>query len=129
MKTQSLELRFTLTLDSTSTAHLTELFMAAIQVMRESEQRVPPTPIEPLPDPPKPSGEPESTSSNEPLIDARQVASFLNVSTRTVWRILSSGQIPHPVRIGRAVRWNCDEIRSWARAGCPSQDEWRHTKS
>jgi len=53
------------------------------------------------------------------LMDARDVARRLNVSTRTVWRLLSAGQLPKPVRIGRSVRWRHEVLEEWIRLGCP----------
>jgi len=52
------------------------------------------------------------------LIPAKQVAAMLDVSPRTVWRLLSSGKIIRPVRIGRNVRWRYNEIRQWIDDGC-----------
>ncbi len=62
----------------------------------------------------------ESSSSPEPLlVPAAEVARLLNVSTRTLWRQLSAGQIPRPVRFGGTVRWPIDELRKWIAEGCP----------
>jgi len=128
MQTQSLELRFTLTLDSTSKAHLTELFLTAIEVLHESKLCVPRTSLKPPLDPPEPTRVPESSSS-EQLISAKQVAEFLNVSLRTVWRMQSGGHIPKAIHIGRAVRWNFEEIKAWTKAGCPSRVDWSFATS
>ena len=62
----------------------------------------------------------ETTGSQEPLlVSAADVARLLQVSTRTLWRQLSAGQIPKPVRFGGTVRWRIDEIRKWIAEGCP----------
>lgn len=53
------------------------------------------------------------------LMDARDVSRRLSVSTRTVWRLLSAGQLPKPVRIGRSVRWRREIIEEWILEGCP----------
>ena len=53
------------------------------------------------------------------LIAAADFARLLRVSTRTLWRQLSAGQIPQPVRFGGTVRWRIDEIRKWIAEGCP----------
>lgn len=39
------------------------------------------------------------------FLDIKQVASMFGVSTRTIRRLWSSGGLPEPIRIGRAVRW------------------------
>jgi prophage regulatory protein len=62
----------------------------------------------------------EPDSATEPLlIPAAEFARLLQVSTRTLWRQLSAGQIPRPVRFGGTVRWRLEEIREWISMGCP----------
>jgi excisionase family DNA binding protein len=53
------------------------------------------------------------------LIGADELAALLNVSTRTVWRLLSTGRMVQPVRIGGSVRWRLNEVRDWISKGCP----------
>lgn len=55
------------------------------------------------------------------LINAEQVANILNISERTLWRLVSGGKVPQPVRIGRSARWRFQEINSWIESGCPSE--------
>lgn len=44
-----------------------------------------------------------------PLMTVEEVASALNVSVRTVWRMKSAGELPDAVMFGKAVRWRqCD---------------------
>jgi len=50
------------------------------------------------------------------LVDTNEVAKLLKVSARTVWKVQNEGEKPKPIRIGRAVRWNYEEIKN---AGCP----------
>ena len=62
----------------------------------------------------------DTTGSQEPLlVSAAEFARLLQVSTRTLWRQLSAGQIPKPVRFGGTVRWRLEEIRKWIAEGCP----------
>ncbi|MBX7074065.1 MAG: helix-turn-helix domain-containing protein [Pirellulales bacterium] len=59
-------------------------------------------------------------ATSEPLlVTSAEVAHLLNVSTRTLWRQLSAGQVPQPVRFGGTVRWRIDELRKWIAEGCP----------
>jgi excisionase family DNA binding protein len=45
------------------------------------------------------------------LLSARAVASMLSVSTRTVWRMTASGELPQPKRYNRKlVRWSRSAI-------------------
>lgn len=59
---------------------------------------------------------------SEPLlITAQDVARLLKVSTRSLWRMRSAGDIPSPIRDGAAVRWRMDEIKKWIADGCPKR--------
>lgn len=62
--------------------------------------------------------------SESTLLTARNVAALLNVSQRHIWKLLSSGRLPQPVRLGRSVRWRRDELTAWMDAGCPPRDAW-----
>ena len=46
------------------------------------------------------------------LYTVEQTADLLSVSTKTIRRLIKSGDIPH-VRIGRAVRLKTQEIEDW----------------
>jgi excisionase family DNA binding protein len=62
----------------------------------------------------------ESAAASEPLlITALELAHLLQVSTRTLWRLRSAGELPQPVRFGGTVRWRLDEVRKWIAEGCP----------
>jgi excisionase family DNA binding protein len=68
------------------------------------------------------------TDSSEPLekllLRAAEVASALGIGKRHLAALNSSGRLPRPIRLGRAVRWRADEIRAWLAAGAPSRDRW-----
>jgi excisionase family DNA binding protein len=53
------------------------------------------------------------------LISAEELARLMHVSERTLWRLLSAGKVPQPVRIGRNTRWRYAEVREWIEKGCP----------
>lgn len=65
------------------------------------------------------ASEREPIGEQTQLISAEQVADMLSISTRTVWRLLSTGQMVQPIRIGGSVRWRLDEVRQWIDSGCP----------
>ncbi|NQT93600.1 MAG: helix-turn-helix domain-containing protein [Lentisphaerae bacterium] len=50
------------------------------------------------------------------LMTIRDVAAALRLSPRTVWRMVSTGSIPQPIRLGRSVRWQRSEIENWLTA-------------
>lgn len=59
--------------------------------------------------------------TKEPLlISAEQFADMLQISTRTLWRLLSAGKLITPVHIGGSTRWRLEEVRQWIEEGCPS---------
>ena len=60
-----------------------------------------------------------STETAPMLISAEELATLMQVSERTLWRLLSAGKVPQPVRIGRNTRWRLAEIRDWIEKGCP----------
>jgi len=59
------------------------------------------------------SGLDNGANNEAVLLSAKQVAQLLQVSTRTLWRLLSSGQLIMPVRLGRSVRWRKQELMTW----------------
>ncbi len=54
------------------------------------------------------------------LIGAEELAGLLQISTRSLWRLLSAGKVPQPVRLGRSVRWRLGEVEKWIERGCPT---------
>jgi prophage regulatory protein len=70
--------------------------------------------------------------SKQPHIDdlerlaltAADVARLLDISQRHLWALNSSGRLPRPIRLGRAVRWNAAELRDWLQAGAPERSKW-----
>jgi len=51
----------------------------------------------------------------EPMWSIADVADYLHVSTRTVERIRTDGDMPLAMVFGRSVRWEPSSIRTWAR--------------
>ena len=49
------------------------------------------------------------------LLTVNDVASMLNISTRTVWRMRSAGEMPEVVNIGTSVRWRREDIEQIVR--------------
>jgi predicted DNA-binding transcriptional regulator AlpA len=48
------------------------------------------------------------------LLTVKQVASPLAISSRNVWRMSASGQLPRPLHLGeKTVRWRLRDIRSY----------------
>ncbi len=48
---------------------------------------------------------------NERLVPVAEVASLLSVGVRTVWRMVSCGNLPTPIKLSsRITRWKLSEI-------------------
>jgi len=58
------------------------------------------------------------TSEGSLLIDIEALAILLNVSRRTVSKLVSEQSIPAPIRFGKLNRWNLKDIISWVDTGC-----------
>lgn len=48
----------------------------------------------------------------EALVDAREAARLLSISTRKLWELTNRSIIPH-LRIGRSIRYDPIDLRSW----------------
>ncbi len=65
----------------------------------------------------------EDDFSSDGLINAPQFAKKLQVSLRTLWRLVSAGKAPQPIKLNGNTRCLKSEILAWLRAGCPPQSE------
>ena len=63
----------------------------------------------------------ESDSLNSTLLSADDVSELLKISKRTLWRLLSRGDVPKPLRFGGNVRWTQEMLDDWVSKGCPKQ--------
>ena len=54
------------------------------------------------------------------LITATDLAQMMQISVRTLWRLVSAGQVVEPIRIGGNTRWRLKEVEQWIVDGCPS---------
>lgn len=54
----------------------------------------------------------ESTSSQN-LIGVAEVAVILGVSKRTIYRLVSAGEFPAPIRIRASSRWRRSTVNAW----------------
>lgn len=61
---------------------------------------------------------------NKRLGTVKDVATRLDVSQRAVWKWNASAKLPEPIRLGRSVRWDMNEVERWIDAGCPTRRNW-----
>jgi excisionase family DNA binding protein len=57
------------------------------------------------------------------LLTVEQLAALLEISVRSVWRLVSARRMPLPIRLGKSVRWRRLEIETWITAGCPTNED------
>jgi predicted DNA-binding transcriptional regulator AlpA len=73
-------------------------------------------------DPPR-AGDSAVYPSDAVLVTPDQLAVWLQLSKRSLWRLRSAGQLPAPVRLRKAVRWRISDIENWLAQGCPAQSD------
>jgi excisionase family DNA binding protein len=78
-------------------------------------------------DPPTASSVNQSSSAPW-AVDAAEAARLLGISRAHFLRLHAACRIPEPVRIGRCVRWNRDELQTWFGAGAPAAEQWQVIK-
>ncbi|MCG3138054.1 MAG: hypothetical protein HJJLKODD_01911 [Phycisphaerae bacterium] len=52
------------------------------------------------------------------LLNVAEVAELLGISDRYVWKLLLAGKLPKPIHLGRATRWQSNEIERFIADGC-----------
>lgn len=58
------------------------------------------------------------------LLNVKDLAARLRVSSRQIWKLCAMGRLPAPVRLSRSVRWRAADIDRWVRLGCPSRERF-----
>lgn len=48
----------------------------------------------------------------KPLLSVKDAKALLAIGARKLWELTNSGDIPH-VRIGRAIRYDVDDLEQW----------------
>jgi predicted DNA-binding transcriptional regulator AlpA len=62
--------------------------------------------------------------ANKLVLTAAEAAEMFQKSVRT-WRNWDiTGKIPKPMRIGRSIYWQPEELKAWVAAGCPDRETW-----
>jgi len=71
---------------------------------------------------------------DESVLTPGELAAYLKISKRQLWRLRDCGALPMPDTIGgseRCLRWRADIIRQWTRAGMPDvrRTGWKSTET
>jgi len=59
---------------------------------------------------------------DESVLTPGELAAYLKISKRQLWRLRDCGALPMPDTIGgaeRCLRWQADIVRQWVAAGMP----------
>ena len=67
--------------------------------------------------------QPRSLSPDAVMLTIDGVAAMLACSPRTVHRLVDTGRIPRPVRLGGMIRWPREHFERWVSQGCLSPDD------
>jgi len=54
-----------------------------------------------------------SSTTPPPLLTAKEVAGYFQVSVRTIRRWRRSGRFPGPLQIGGSLRWRANDLHDW----------------
>ena len=52
---------------------------------------------------------------DDALIPVGAVAVVRSGGVSTIWREVKDGRFPAPIKVGRATRWKCGDVRLWLR--------------
>ena len=74
--------------------------------------------------PDAPSAIPVVVQAAPLLVAAEDAAKLLGLSRRTFERLLGTGRIPRPLRLGRRRLWRVAELQAWTDGDCPSRERW-----
>ncbi len=58
------------------------------------------------------------------LLDVTQVAAMAGLHRATVFKLVSAGKFPKPIKLGRSTRWSKGELIAWIAAKCPPLAKW-----
>jgi len=61
-------------------------------------------------------------TDNPLLLTGGEAAKQLKICEKTLKTLARAGKAPKPIRFGRSVRWNAEELRAWLAAGGPNAE-------
>jgi excisionase family DNA binding protein len=78
-------------------------------------------------DPPKNQKKGAKMNDFEP-ITCKQAAKMIGISRLTWYRHNNAGKIPRPIKLGKLLLWNKNELQRWMFAGMPDRQSWEAIK-
>ena len=64
----------------------------------------------------------KTTNELPQLLTINDVAEILKISQRSIWRLVASGKLVAPLRVGGSIRWKREDIREWIDSGCEPKE-------
>lgn len=52
-------------------------------------------------------------SIEDPLIDMAFITTFTGMTDKWFYKLISDGQFPKPIKLGRSSRWRKSEVENW----------------
>lgn len=62
------------------------------------------------------------------LLNLKEVSELLQISKRTVYRLIAQGKLPNFIKIGGSIRWKSEDINLWVENGCPRREVYDYLK-
>ncbi|HDL8056096.1 MULTISPECIES: helix-turn-helix transcriptional regulator [Yersiniaceae] len=53
------------------------------------------------------------TLLNDQLVDMAFITTYTNCSDKWFYKLISEGQFPKPIKLGRSSRWLTSEVEAW----------------
>ncbi len=70
--------------------------------------------------------EPAHAGAEYGLVDVNEAARLCMISVSMFYKLNAAGKTPHPVRLGKLLRWRKNELLDWIEAGC--RKDWNEKK-
>lgn len=68
------------------------------------------------------SKKPDTSTTDLQLLTREDLCQRLQISKRTVSRLVAAGKFPPPIRLGHSIRWRSADIESWIQRDCRMMD-------
>lgn len=52
---------------------------------------------------------------NDKMVDMKFITEFTGLTDKWFYKLISEGQFPRPVKLGRSSRWMKSEVEEWVR--------------
>lgn len=68
---------------------------------------------------------PVTANDSTLMVEVKEFARLIDVSTATLWRMRSAGKLPPDVRLSRGcIRWRRADVERWVALGCPAKQQF-----